>query len=351
MHTYELLVKGKVHLFYKQVSTASHGDTVQLTDGNGNIVWNYAYDAFGNQKETVNSGTEPYNPFRYTGEYFDAETGFIYLRARYMNPETGRFISEDPACDGTNWYVYAGGNPVMLFDPSGLAVTDWDRQHCTESDINALNRYTSEWESANAAGNELEMARAHARAEAVRAKYRDSGEYGLSDGNTVYIIYTNDNQSANNQQSELNKLIKMGTDKNGAWSLYDNARFKRNPGFREQLIVVECSQPSFDLENYSVGLGSVSITGYAGGWENKVFDLSLFDVGKLEASAECTPTNIALGALASVWSPSFTIKTSNIDVQISGEVISAGAKIQIYPYFEVGAAGMFGASVKVIPHN
>ena len=153
----------------------AHGDTVQLTDGNGNIVWNYAYDAFGNQKETVNSGTEPYNPFRYTGEYFDAETGFIYLRARYMDPQTGRFISEDPVCDGTNWYVYAAGNPVRYYDPSGLAVTDWDRQHCTESDINALNRYTSEWESANAAGNELEMARAHARAEAVRAKYRDSG--------------------------------------------------------------------------------------------------------------------------------------------------------------------------------
>ena len=102
----------------------AHGDTVQLTDGNGNIVWNYAYDAFGNQKETVNSGTEPYNPFRYTGEYFDAETGFIYLRARYMDPQNGRFISEDPVCDGTNWYVYAAGNPVMLFDPSGMLA--WD---------------------------------------------------------------------------------------------------------------------------------------------------------------------------------------------------------------------------------
>ena len=97
----------------------AHGDTVQLTDGNGNIVWNYAYDAFGNQKETVNSSTEPYNPFRYTGEYFDAETGFIYLRARYMDPQTGRFVSEDPVGDGANWYVYAAGNPVMLFDPSG----------------------------------------------------------------------------------------------------------------------------------------------------------------------------------------------------------------------------------------
>ena len=119
----------------------AHGDTVQLTDGNGNIVWNYAYDAFGNQKEAVNSGTEPYNPFRYTGEYFDAETGFIYLRARYMDPQTGRFISEDPAGDGVNWYVYAAGNPVRYYDPSGLAVTAWDEQHLTKSEQKALEQY------------------------------------------------------------------------------------------------------------------------------------------------------------------------------------------------------------------
>ena len=44
----------------------------------------------------------------YTGEYHDAETGFIYLRARYYNPAIGRFINEDPIRDGLNWYVYCG---------------------------------------------------------------------------------------------------------------------------------------------------------------------------------------------------------------------------------------------------
>ena len=135
----------------------AHGDTVQRTDGNGNIVWNYAYDAFGNQKETVNSGTEPYNPFRYTGEYFDAETGFIYLRARYMDPQTGRFISEDPAGDGVNWYVYAAGNPVMLFDPSGLVVTAWDREHLTTYEQGLLSAYTNDWNNAYASGDEAGM--------------------------------------------------------------------------------------------------------------------------------------------------------------------------------------------------
>ncbi|MBQ4631249.1 MAG: RHS repeat-associated core domain-containing protein, partial [Clostridia bacterium] len=56
-----------------------------------------------------------------SGEYHDKESGFIYLRARYYDPETGRFISEDPAMDGTNWYVYCSNNPVMFVDPCGLS--------------------------------------------------------------------------------------------------------------------------------------------------------------------------------------------------------------------------------------
>ena len=170
----------------------AHGDTVQLTDGNGNIVWNYAYDAFGNQKETVNSGTEPYNPFRYTGEYFDAETGFIYLRARYMDPQIGRFISEDPVGDGVNWYVYAAGNPVRYYDPSGLAVTAWDEQHLTKSELEALEQYTKDWNDANKVGDEYGMYRAHANAEDIRRKYRDLNEITLDNGLTGTVSLDED---------------------------------------------------------------------------------------------------------------------------------------------------------------
>ncbi|MBU5451523.1 RHS repeat-associated core domain-containing protein, partial [Acetivibrio sp. MSJd-27] len=52
-------------------------------------------DAFGNQKQEQ---AEDNNPFRYCGEYFDNETGFIYLRARYYDSDIGRFTSED-----THW--------------------------------------------------------------------------------------------------------------------------------------------------------------------------------------------------------------------------------------------------------
>ena len=72
--------------------------------------------------KTVNGVTTGHLWDGTNGEYFDAETGFIYLRARYMNPETGRFISEDPVSDGVNWYAYAAGNPVRYSDPSGLFI-------------------------------------------------------------------------------------------------------------------------------------------------------------------------------------------------------------------------------------
>ena len=66
---------------------------------------------------------EPENPLLYCGEYYDAESGFIYLRNRYYDPSIGRFITEDPVRDGTNWYVYCENNPVMFIDRSGLKPT------------------------------------------------------------------------------------------------------------------------------------------------------------------------------------------------------------------------------------
>src|SRR4030043_573543 len=61
--------------------------------------------------------------YRYAGhESQNLKTGLTYMKARWMDPETGRFISPDPAKDGLNWFVYAGNNPTTMVDPSGL----WD---------------------------------------------------------------------------------------------------------------------------------------------------------------------------------------------------------------------------------
>jgi len=61
------------------------------------------------------------NPHRFSGEYFDFETGRIYLRARSYDPHTGRFTQEDPIRCGLNWYTYCENNPIMFSDPTGLS--------------------------------------------------------------------------------------------------------------------------------------------------------------------------------------------------------------------------------------
>ena len=99
------------------------GDVTGLTDSSGENVKTFTYDAFGNQLgEEETSAT----PFRYNGEYYDEETGFTYLRARYYDPSMGRFITEDPIHDGINWYAYCGNNPVMFIDPSGYLNQGYD---------------------------------------------------------------------------------------------------------------------------------------------------------------------------------------------------------------------------------
>lgn len=86
------------------------------------------------------------NPFRYSGEYFDSETGNIYLRARYYDPATSRMLSEDTywntnnmiygdkeykdgeikvpdinaIMQSSNLYVYVLNNPIRYTDPTGL---------------------------------------------------------------------------------------------------------------------------------------------------------------------------------------------------------------------------------------
>ncbi|MDP4153867.1 MAG: RHS repeat-associated core domain-containing protein, partial [Bacillota bacterium] len=97
----------------------AHGNVITLTDTNYSVVKSYTYDAFGNE---INPDPNDQNPFRYCGEYFDKETGDYYLRARYYDTSTGRFLTEAPAISGSNWYIYAENNPIMFTDPSGLVI-------------------------------------------------------------------------------------------------------------------------------------------------------------------------------------------------------------------------------------
>src|SRR5262249_28948852 len=70
------------------------GSVRLLTDSAGAVTDTYDYDSWGN---TVNvTGSTP-NWYLYRGEQYDADLGLYYLRARYFNPLTGRFLTMDPA--------------------------------------------------------------------------------------------------------------------------------------------------------------------------------------------------------------------------------------------------------------
>ena len=94
-----------------------HGDVIALISLAGSITKTYEYDAFGVEDDIDDSDS---NPWRYCGEYYDKETKELYLRARYYDSVTGTFTQEDPIKDGSNWYSYCMGNPVVFTDPSGL---------------------------------------------------------------------------------------------------------------------------------------------------------------------------------------------------------------------------------------
>lgn len=98
------------------------GSVADVTDENGDVVASYSYDVFGAiRSQTGSSGYH----WLFTGEQEDSETQLYYLRARYLDPQTGRFLTLDPF-GGTasmpghqNRYPYVANNPVGRIDPSG----------------------------------------------------------------------------------------------------------------------------------------------------------------------------------------------------------------------------------------
>jgi RHS repeat-associated protein len=131
------------------------GNVRQLTNSTGTVTDSYEYDAFGN--EFTVSGTTP-NEFMYRGEQFDSDLALYYLRARYYNPETGRFMSRDPYSpqllpDGVptnprdlHKYLYAGGDPINMIDPTGRDEDDveyaWLTREVLEETVNFAGALT-----------------------------------------------------------------------------------------------------------------------------------------------------------------------------------------------------------------
>jgi RHS repeat-associated protein len=110
----KLRQKSKTATYY--FVTDHLGSITALTDTKGKVIEKISYDSFG---DSVGSTRTRYG---YTQRERDSLTGLIYYRARWYDPQLGRFISEDPIefAGGANWYAYVNNNPANLIDPFGL---------------------------------------------------------------------------------------------------------------------------------------------------------------------------------------------------------------------------------------
>ena len=134
-----------INLIYAQKSGVktfynfnAHGDVVQLTNASGTVTKDYRYDAFGVEQEPDEGDA---NVWRYCGEYWDIETGTIYLRARYYDPVIGRFTQQDTTLARRKnvFDPYGGYQDTSL---SGGAFRDQKKNQFIVNDPLSLNLYT-----------------------------------------------------------------------------------------------------------------------------------------------------------------------------------------------------------------
>jgi RHS repeat-associated protein len=100
------------------------GSVRQLVDAAGQVSLAQSYDPFGVlMSQSTNFPVS--QPFGYTGEQVDGSTDLLFLRARYYDPATGRFLSKDPNPGNVyqpqtlNPYVYVLNNATNDRDPTG----------------------------------------------------------------------------------------------------------------------------------------------------------------------------------------------------------------------------------------
>ena len=116
--------RGDVTGSYGKLNAASNVDYVQQSavryDAEGNVVAYETADGSTGVLQSQNTDTVASGP-AYRGYWYEGGTHKLYhLQNRHYEPALARFLQIDPAKAGTNWYAYAGGDPVNRWDPNGL---------------------------------------------------------------------------------------------------------------------------------------------------------------------------------------------------------------------------------------
>ena len=138
------------------------------------LIGTYEYDLWGkpvrikeSQPGIDKDGILQKNPFRYRGYYYDNETGFYNLNARYYDPQIRRFISADSmsvlmtatvSMECKNLFTYSENNPVTSKDSSGgIVETVFDVVTLAGSVVNVCKNPTDPWAWAGLAGDAVDL--------------------------------------------------------------------------------------------------------------------------------------------------------------------------------------------------
>jgi len=101
------------------------GSVLGEVDGNGNVTASRKYDVYGGVRASTGTGTSAHKFVGSLGHPSEDATELVYMRARYCDPVTGRFVSEDPAKSGLNWFNYASNSPTNRVDRDGRRDKTW----------------------------------------------------------------------------------------------------------------------------------------------------------------------------------------------------------------------------------
>ena len=163
--------------------------TEYVYDGRGSVAaevsYNNAWYTFGGGLARKNVVSKSYSPFGellteqtsgfgYNGEYYNAATGMIYLRARFYAPEMNRFGQKDCKYSGINEYEYCYNNPILYADRNGLeaiVVSGGDYKDSDEENGEKLNSYNF----ITTALRDIELARANSIDEKITWIIADEG--------------------------------------------------------------------------------------------------------------------------------------------------------------------------------
>ena len=170
-----------------------HNDQIgiprEMTDIHGNLLWYGEYTAWARLKKDERVYKDAHQPFRLQNQYFDEETGLHYNFFRYYEPDTGRFIIQDPIglLGGNNLYQFA---PIVQewLDVLGLSSFSQVVGNAGESQLlRYLNLketgYKEVFAVQNASGNGLDAVarRPDGKYDIFEVKSSTVGKFELSD--------------------------------------------------------------------------------------------------------------------------------------------------------------------------